>query len=419
MRVGRRNNSSPPLFDSFPGRASAGRLLSCESHPRCRSLSRFVSSCVFISLTQLYFHNCPLRNIGEQHAQNTAATNRSQHLHFSRNMSNWNDTNRLRLITEYKRRPYLWQTSHADFSNMEKRREGLMQITVFINQFEKHSFSEIEVRNQFKNMKDMFRRKIKRIRQMEEMNMPAEEPTWAYYKHLKFLDEGSEAQTALKMDLEEDSELTESTGPHSIMDDLLQATMATAGDSEPIRRRSKRHATNHISVTADDYKMVTSRQANDIAIALEEHDRDDMSNIVNAQDDARIMNAGQIRDVNRHSCNGVEELSPSPAKRRPFVCREEIEDDFACFGHTMNVAFTNVEITDLRVWHCDDSTVLGLATRILAEETNVTRIKARIIDAISSDPELSEKNQVDWSVRYGRTVANLTPLRRNIKDVLI
>ncbi|KAI1717944.1 alcohol dehydrogenase transcription factor myb/SANT-like domain-containing protein [Ditylenchus destructor] len=247
-------------------------------------------------------------------------------------MSNWNDTNRLRLITEYKKRPYLWQTSHADFSNMEKRREGLMQITALINQFEKHSFSEIEVRNQFKNMKDMFRRKIKRIRQMEEMDMPVEEPTWAYYKHLKFLDEGSEAQSSLKLDIEEDNELMESTGPHSIMDDLLQATMATAGDSEPTRRRSKRHATNHISVTADDYKMVTNRQANDIAIALEEHDRDDVNNIVNAQDDVRVMNAGQIRDVNRHSCNGMEELSPPPAKRRPFVCREEIEDDFACFG---------------------------------------------------------------------------------------
>lgn len=51
-------------------------------------------------------------------------------------------------------------------------------------------YLEIEVRNQFKNMKDMFRRKIKRIRQMEEMDMPVEEPTWAYYKHLKFLDEG-------------------------------------------------------------------------------------------------------------------------------------------------------------------------------------------------------------------------------------
>lgn len=246
-------------------------------------------------------------------------------------MSNWNDSNRLRLINEYRKRPYLWQTSHSDFSNVEKRREGLLSITAALNEFEKHPFSDIEVRNQFKNMKDMYRRKIKRIRQMEEMNMPPEEPTWAYFKHLKFLDEGSEQQNTSKADQENDDTLRESTAPHSIMDDLLQATMTTADDSSPNRRRSKRHATNYISVTSEDYKAMTNRQTS--VIDDERDNDDDVGNLLSncrAHVDVRVASAGRGND--RQSYNGVEEL-PSPlAKRRPFVCREEIEDDFACFG---------------------------------------------------------------------------------------
>uniref|UniRef100_A0A915CZB6 MADF domain-containing protein n=1 Tax=Ditylenchus dipsaci TaxID=166011 RepID=A0A915CZB6_9BILA len=162
-------------------------------------------------------------------------------------MSNWHDGNRLRLIAEFKKRPHLWLARHVDFSNQEKRREGITQITQFVNQFEEQPFTELEVRNQFKNMKDMYRRKVKRMRQMKAMDMPVEMPAWVYFQHLRFLDNSEEDLKPVVQEEDEDEDYSQETSlsSSSIMDDLLKSTLQQAedeGNQLAARRRSKRRA---------------------------------------------------------------------------------------------------------------------------------------------------------------------------------
>uniref|UniRef100_A0A914YVS8 MADF domain-containing protein n=1 Tax=Panagrolaimus superbus TaxID=310955 RepID=A0A914YVS8_9BILA len=70
------------------------------------------------------------------------------------------------------------------------RKKALTEITSFMNQFEKvkNAFIEDDVRTQFKNLKDMYQRKVKRMKQMKNQGQKVEEPCWLYFQHLKFLD---------------------------------------------------------------------------------------------------------------------------------------------------------------------------------------------------------------------------------------
>uniref|UniRef100_A0A914PT03 MADF domain-containing protein n=1 Tax=Panagrolaimus davidi TaxID=227884 RepID=A0A914PT03_9BILA len=70
------------------------------------------------------------------------------------------------------------------------RKKALTEITSFMNQFEKvkNAFIEDDVRTQFKNLKDMYQRKVKRMKQMKNQSQKVEEPCWFYFQHLKFLD---------------------------------------------------------------------------------------------------------------------------------------------------------------------------------------------------------------------------------------
>lgn len=57
-------------------------------------------------------------------------------------------------------------------------------------------FLDEEVRSQFKNLKDMFRRKVKRIHQQQRASSATvEEPGWPYFAHLRFL-EGANSASA-------------------------------------------------------------------------------------------------------------------------------------------------------------------------------------------------------------------------------
>uniref|UniRef100_A0A7E4URH9 MADF domain-containing protein n=1 Tax=Panagrellus redivivus TaxID=6233 RepID=A0A7E4URH9_PANRE len=106
-------------------------------------------------------------------------------------MSNWNDVNRMRLIECFRKRPELWcQSFPMSGGDLNRRREALNEIVDFMNQFElpNEQFTHDEIRTQFKNLKDMYRRKVKKIRQLQAAAQKVEEPCWYYFQHLKFLD---------------------------------------------------------------------------------------------------------------------------------------------------------------------------------------------------------------------------------------
>lgn len=48
------------------------------------------------------------------------------------------------------------------------------------------------MRTQFKNLRDMYRRKRKKLQVQQEMNHSVDEPGWVYFQRLKFLDESIE-----------------------------------------------------------------------------------------------------------------------------------------------------------------------------------------------------------------------------------
>ena len=51
---------------------------------------------------------------------------------------------------------------------------------------------EDDIKTQLKNLKDMYRRKVKRMQQMKAVAQKVEEPCWFYFEHLKFLDSNFE-----------------------------------------------------------------------------------------------------------------------------------------------------------------------------------------------------------------------------------
>lgn len=108
-------------------------------------------------------------------------------------MSNWNDLTRDRLIKEYRKYPCLWSNKDGDAKNAEKRKECLGKITAELNKCDEKpfTFTEEEVRTQFKNLRDMYRRKRKKLHFQKEVNPGAslDEPGWTYYSRLKFLDD--------------------------------------------------------------------------------------------------------------------------------------------------------------------------------------------------------------------------------------
>ncbi|KAL7080655.1 hypothetical protein ACQ4LE_000184 [Meloidogyne hapla] len=112
-------------------------------------------------------------------------------------MSNWNDLSRERLIQEYKKYPCLWSNKDEDVKNVEKRRECLNLITTELNKYEERPFSQDEIRTQFKNLRDMYRRKRKRLQTQQENSPGAviDEPGWIYFTRLKFLDDSPTTNT--------------------------------------------------------------------------------------------------------------------------------------------------------------------------------------------------------------------------------
>uniref|UniRef100_A0A183BQX5 MADF domain-containing protein n=1 Tax=Globodera pallida TaxID=36090 RepID=A0A183BQX5_GLOPA len=106
-------------------------------------------------------------------------------------MSQWNDLSRDRLIKEYRKYPCLWSNKDEDIKNAEKRRECLTLITTELNTYEK-SFTHEEVRTQFKNLRDMYRRKRKKLQSQMETNASVDEPGWVYFQRLKFLDDSTD-----------------------------------------------------------------------------------------------------------------------------------------------------------------------------------------------------------------------------------
>uniref|UniRef100_A0A914LEF9 MADF domain-containing protein n=1 Tax=Meloidogyne incognita TaxID=6306 RepID=A0A914LEF9_MELIC len=113
-------------------------------------------------------------------------------------MSNWNDLSRERLIQEYKKYPCLWSSRDEDIKNVEKRRECLNLITTELNKYEERPFSQDEIRTQFKNLRDMYRRKRKRLQSQQEINpgVVLDEPGWIYFNRLKFLDDATTTSNA-------------------------------------------------------------------------------------------------------------------------------------------------------------------------------------------------------------------------------
>ncbi|KAL3091385.1 hypothetical protein niasHS_007178 [Heterodera schachtii] len=108
-------------------------------------------------------------------------------------MSQWNDLSRDRLIKEYRKYPCLWSNKDEDVKNAEKRRECLALITAELNKYEQQkTFTQDEVRTQFKNLRDMYRRKRKKLQLQLDTNVSVDEPGWVYFQRLKFLDDSIE-----------------------------------------------------------------------------------------------------------------------------------------------------------------------------------------------------------------------------------
>ncbi|CAJ0944367.1 unnamed protein product, partial [Mesorhabditis belari] len=110
----------------------------------------------------------------------------------------WTDNSRGTLIEQVKERPVLWDRAmQSDPNARVLRHEAIREIVDILNDtyfphLSKQQYTPDEVRSQWKNLKDTYKRKQRWLSEGKYSRDPAEEPTWKFFRLLRFLEKGKE-----------------------------------------------------------------------------------------------------------------------------------------------------------------------------------------------------------------------------------
>uniref|UniRef100_A0A0N5ALR6 MADF domain-containing protein n=1 Tax=Syphacia muris TaxID=451379 RepID=A0A0N5ALR6_9BILA len=102
----------------------------------------------------------------------------------------WNDDARLVLIDEIHKRPEMWDSRRERYAPTERKKEIYTEIADIINTSgacTSQMFTEDDVRNQWKNLKDTFKRKLKKRQTDVEAGLEDAEPTWRFWSKMLFI----------------------------------------------------------------------------------------------------------------------------------------------------------------------------------------------------------------------------------------
>ncbi|GMT29739.1 hypothetical protein PFISCL1PPCAC_21036, partial [Pristionchus fissidentatus] len=112
-------------------------------------------------------------------------------------MAQWTDASRSTLIQEFQGRPILWDRRLNDINSRVSKGEALQRVTQILNEsycptVTKQQYTVDDVKQQWKNLKDTFVRKQRWVNEGKYLRDPHEEPSWKFYRLLKFLDNSPE-----------------------------------------------------------------------------------------------------------------------------------------------------------------------------------------------------------------------------------
>ncbi|VDN50154.1 unnamed protein product [Dracunculus medinensis] len=104
----------------------------------------------------------------------------------------WNDDARFVLIEEIRKRHEIWESRKERYGSTERKKELYLEIAETINSCcvaPSQIFTEDDVRTQWKNLKDTFKRKMKKRQADIEAGVEDTEPTWRFWSKMLFINQ--------------------------------------------------------------------------------------------------------------------------------------------------------------------------------------------------------------------------------------
>ncbi|VDN08271.1 unnamed protein product [Thelazia callipaeda] len=102
----------------------------------------------------------------------------------------WNDDSRLILIEEIRKRREVWEYKKERYATSERKKELFAEVAVALNSSSLPTaglYTEDDVRTQWKNLKDTFKRKLKRRQAETNAGYEDVEPTWRFWNKMQFV----------------------------------------------------------------------------------------------------------------------------------------------------------------------------------------------------------------------------------------
>ncbi|VDK45117.1 unnamed protein product [Anisakis simplex] len=105
-------------------------------------------------------------------------------------VATWNDDARLMLIDEMHKRSEMWDSRRERHASIDRKREVFCEIAATINASgacATQVFTEDDVRTQWKNLKDTFKRKSKKRQADVNAGIEDTQPTWRFWSKMSFI----------------------------------------------------------------------------------------------------------------------------------------------------------------------------------------------------------------------------------------
>ncbi|VDK86164.1 unnamed protein product [Litomosoides sigmodontis] len=102
----------------------------------------------------------------------------------------WNDDSRLILIEEVRKRREVWEYKKERYATSERKKELFAEVASALNTsglVTAGLYTEEDVRTQWKNLKDTFKRKLKRRQAEANAGYEDVEPTWRFWSKMQFV----------------------------------------------------------------------------------------------------------------------------------------------------------------------------------------------------------------------------------------
>ncbi|VDK64556.1 unnamed protein product [Onchocerca ochengi] len=102
----------------------------------------------------------------------------------------WNDDSRLILIEEVRKRREVWEYKKERYATSERKKELFAEVAGALNAsglVTAGLYTEEDVRTQWKNLKDTFKRKLKRRQAEASAGYEDVEPTWRFWSKMQFV----------------------------------------------------------------------------------------------------------------------------------------------------------------------------------------------------------------------------------------